>query len=99
MRQAGTLHGVDRGTSMSQCYSKAHQGLHREGQVRYNLNTLHEVGDREYVDLEAKTIGYTGLDDQSIGLHSQDSPTCARISHTLTLLVTLIFLGTTSEVK
>ena len=34
VRQASTLHGVDRGTPMSQCYSKGPQGLPNDNMRR-----------------------------------------------------------------
>jgi hypothetical protein len=60
-RHAGTLHGVDRATPMSQCYSKPPLA-----------NTLNDTDGSEIVDLEGETIGYDISAHQSIGIHSQD---------------------------
>ena len=74
VRQASTLHGVDRGTPMSQCYSKGPQGLPNDKHAPYTPNMLHDITNCEFVDLDAETIGYSGLDDQPIGIHSQYPP-------------------------
>lgn len=82
VRQAGTLHGVDRGTPMSQCYSKVPQRLQHEEPPLYNPNTLQDINNSEFIDLDAETIGYTGLNDEPIGIHSQHPPDmCSQILH------------------
>ena len=41
---------------------------------------LHDITNCEFVDLDAETIGYSGLDDQPIGIHSQYPPDmCSQI--------------------
>ena len=71
VRHAGTLHGVDRGTPMSQCYAKPPAPVTNKEQAP---NPLQDITNCEPVDLDAETIGYSGLDDQPIGMHSQQPP-------------------------
>ena len=56
VREAGTMHGVNRATPMSQCYSKQRHALQHEGLT----------GDANYdnacVDLDAETIGAPSAD-------------------------------------
>ena len=57
VREAGTMHGVDRATPMSQCYSKPPEANPLEG-----LAQLKDIGNNTCVDLEAETIGAESAD-------------------------------------
>ena len=57
VREAGTMHGVDRATPMSQCYSKARRGLLNERLAGDNSTHSKDNSNNDCVDLEAETIG------------------------------------------
>lgn len=80
--QTGILHGVDHGIFISQCYSKVQHALLHSGHMRYNPSTLHNNNDHEFVDKEAKTIGYIGGHDHFIVINFQDPfNMCSLIAH------------------
>ena len=74
VREAGTLHGVDRGTPISQCYSKVPQAPLHEEHSQKHVNTLKNDDDNELVDLLAKTIDNIGKFDHPNLIDFQDSP-------------------------
>lgn len=53
VREAGTMHGVDRATPMSQCHSKAR----REGLTHGHSGNWKDIDNNGCVDLESETIG------------------------------------------
>ena len=63
VREAGTRHGVDRTTPMSQCYAKVKPTKVHEGQSQANSNIVNDTESNECVDLEGETIGLDAGDD------------------------------------
>lgn len=54
VKEAGTMHGIDRDTPMSQCYSKVRPILLHEGHSQGSSNLSKDT--YEYVDLEDEPI-------------------------------------------
>ena len=62
VREAGTMHGVDRATPMSPCYSKARRALFNEGLAGDSSTHSKHNGNNVCVELDAETIGAPSAD-------------------------------------
>lgn len=60
VKEAGILHGVDRDTTMAQCYFMLSQAWLRDEHHRQPPSAMNENEEHEVVDLHAKAIGHIG---------------------------------------
>ena len=74
VRQAGTLHGVDRSTPMSQCYSKVPAVVIREGHAQPVSDTFTDNVTNDIVDLRSENIGFIGGPEQPMLMDEEDHP-------------------------
>ena len=72
VREAGTLHGVQRATPMAQCYSALSHVQRRDEHHTQPASVININEEHKVVDLQAATIGYIGGYDHATFIKSQD---------------------------